>query len=240
MNLIKYMGTVGKELIDLPMLSKFYMAALAVVCFIISISWGDPWYATLSTVSGVLCVVLVAERKISNYFWGVINCVLYGYLSYQNRFYGDMALNWVIYLPFQFIGMHLWSKQMNTNNEVITRSLSDKQRLLGSISVLFIIYGTGAVLSHFGGQSPYTDASNTIWSIAATILMAKCYREQWFCWIVVNLTGIAMWGIATYNNGGAGVAGLIMWLAFLVNSLYGYVQWSKQEKKIRTGGGCLI
>lgn len=235
-----YIKTVWTELAGLPTVSKLYMAALAIVCAIISISWGDPWYATVSTISGVLCVVLVAERKISNYFWGIINCVLYGYLSYQNKFYGDMTLNWIIYLPFQFIGLHLWSKQMNANNQVITRSLTDKQWLLGTIGVLFIIYATGYVLSRFGGQSPYTDASNVVWSIVATILMAKCYREQWFCWMLVNITGIAMWGIATYHNSGAGVAGLIMWLAFFVNSIYGFIQWSKQERKVRTGGGCLI
>ena len=37
------------------------------------------------------------------------------------------------------------------------------------------------------------DATNVVLSVAATILMAKRYTEQWLCWILVNISGIAMW-----------------------------------------------
>ena len=60
--------------------------------------------------------------------------------------------------------------------------------------------------------------------------MAKRYAEQWLCWILVNMSGIAMWIQATMDNGGDGVATLIMWSAFLINSLYGYYNWKSTIK----------
>ena len=58
---------IWDDLLALSLNVKLYLLALTVVTAYISMSWGDPWYGTLSTISGVLCVVLVAERKLSNY-----------------------------------------------------------------------------------------------------------------------------------------------------------------------------
>ena len=217
------------DILALSLSVKLYLLALTIITAYISLSWGDPWYGTLSTISGVLCVVLVAERKLSNYAWGIINCALYGLLSYNNQFYGDMSLNWFIYLPFQFIGFYLWSSRIEAGN-VKVQALNTIQ-ILSGIPITVVMIGTLAfILKHFGGANPYVDSANTVLSIIATVLMAKCYREQWLCWILVNVTGIVMWGVAAYQSGGAGVAGLIMWLAFFVNSVYGYWQWTKQSK----------
>ena len=233
---------IWDDLLALSLNVKLYLLALTMVTAYISMSWGDPWYGTLSTISGVLCVVLVAERKLSNYAWGIINCALYGLLSYKNQFYGDMSLNWFIYLPFQFIGFYLWSSRIESGN-VKVQALNTIQ-LLSGIPITVVAIGTLAlILKTYGGANPYVDSANTVLSIIATILMAKRYREQWLCWILVNVTGIVMWGISAYQSGGAGVAGLIMWLAFFVNSVYGYWQWTKQSKPVvepRRGGGCLI
>jgi nicotinamide mononucleotide transporter len=222
-------GGIFKELFDLSTKVQVYLAVLTIVTAWISISWGDPWYATLSTISGVICVVLVAERKISNYVWGIINCALYGLLSYNNHFYGDMTLNWLIYLPFQFIGYYLWSRRIDNTDTVSVQGLSIRQVIAGSVGVCVLITGLTYTLKLVGGANPATDAANTVLSIMATVLMAKCYKEQWLCWIVVNVTGIIMWGEAAYSSSGAGVAGLIMWLAFFVNSCYGYWNWSKKQ-----------
>ena len=217
-----------QELLTLPGRVLIYLAILTIATAWISISWGDPWYATLSTISGVICVVLVAERKISNYAWGVINCLLYGLLSYQNHFYGDMALNWFIYLPFQFIGFYLWSQRMDTG-AVVARGLPVPQLLLSIVGTGVVIGGMAWLLQRIGGANPAIDAANTVLSVVATVLMAKCYKEQWLCWIVVNITGIVMWAQTALAADGAGVAGLIMWLAFFVNSCYGYYQWSRNS-----------
>lgn len=213
------------------MLSKGKMAYLGIMILSIlavSISFGDTWYGMLSAVSGIICVVLVAEGRISNFYWGMLNCALYGFISYQNRFYGDMILNWAIYLPFQFIGLYMWKKNLDNVGEVVTRKLSTEDLSIVGLSVALLTAIGGFVLSKNGGANPYVDSANVVLSLVATVLMAQRYREQWLCWILVNITGITMWSISAISNDGQGTAALMMWVTFLVNSIYGYWSWTKR------------
>jgi nicotinamide mononucleotide transporter len=146
-----------------------------------------------------------------------------------------MSLNWFFYVPFQFIGFYIWSKSMNIadDNELEVKSLSDKGVLVLSMSLIGGIVLLGTVLSTNGGAHPATDASNVMLSIIATYLMAKGYREQWLCWIAVNVTGIAMWTMATVENQGPGLSSLAMWVAFFINSVYGLYRWSVKYQQAK-------
>ena len=59
--------------------------------------------APVSAISGILCVVLVAKGKLSNYIWGTINCITYGYVAYMSGYYGDSIINIFYFLPFQLM-----------------------------------------------------------------------------------------------------------------------------------------
>ena len=50
---------------------------------------------------GVVCVVLVTKGKVSNFFWGAINSLLYGLFAYAYGYAGDAQLNLFYYLPLQ-------------------------------------------------------------------------------------------------------------------------------------------
>lgn len=209
---------------------KSYLLAMLTTIVGLSLYWGDTWYGMLSAFSGVMCVVLVAEKRLSNFAWGLVNCALYGFISYKNGFFGDMTLNWLVYLPFQFIGFYLWNRSLQDDVEVKSKSLHWIDTFNLGLLVAFIIYIGHEALVYFNGSHPWLDSFNVTLSLVATVLMAKRYSEQWLAWVLVNLSGIAMWINATMTNGGEGVAALAMWSAFLVNSLYGYYRWKSTSK----------
>lgn len=220
-----------RELFSVGRWGMCYIPVCAAIMVGLSVwSWGSAWWEILSAVSGVICVVLVAERKLTNFFWGLINCSLYGLTSYYSSFYGDMALNWLLYVPFQIAGLLAWYKHSNGNDEVIAKRLGGRNLMWVVLAVLFAwAVGTG-ILVWVGGSHPYADSANVVLSIAATVLMWGRYREQWACWILVNLSGILMWGLKAYYGDGVGDPALLMWVAFLANSIYGYWTWSKASR----------
>ena len=216
-----------KDINGLSPWSKAFLPIAVVLITTISYGWGSTWWEILSAVSGVFCVVLVAEGKLSNFGWGFINCALYGLTSYNNSFFGDMALNWAVYLPFQVIGFMIWRKAMPDGKTVQMFKMNyDKLFAVAIVAALAIWLG-GGVLEIFKGQHPHTDASNVVLSLLATGLMAMRFREQWICWILVNLTGIWMWASAESSSG---PAELMMWSMFLVNSVFGMWVWSKANR----------
>jgi nicotinamide mononucleotide transporter len=213
----------------------------------------------LSAISGIICVILVAKGKLSNYAWGVVNCVTYGYVAYMSGYYGDMLINLVYMLPFQLIGFLWWKNHLRpaSKTDVKMRKLTWKQ------SLVVTVVGIGATLAvglglfqvdnwfvnvmkrnvsiytyidnvfHLKFLGSVFDASTEILQFIATILMTLAYAEQWILWIVTNVISILMWVsviIAEPTSLPWAVPTLVMWCAYLVNSFYGYAMWLKGAK----------
>lgn len=51
--------------------------------------------------------------------------------------------------------------------------------------------------------------------------------KQWILYIVLNIVTIVMWAIRQVNGSTDGAIMILMWTAFLVNAVYGYVNWKK-------------
>lgn len=215
----------------------------------------------LSAITGILCVVLVAKGNIWNYAWGLVNCISYGYLAYQSGYYGDMVLNLFYFLPFQFIGYFWWNKHLKpfSKTNVIMRRLSFKQAIIYTLAGFVATVGIGLVLTQVDhwfvnvmkrNVSIYTyinktlhipylgeifDASTEILQIVAQLLMTFAFAEQWICWILTNIITIIMWVVVIVADKSTiawALPTVIMWVAYLVNSVYGYVNWLRGAKEV--------
>ena len=45
--------------------------------------------------------------------WGFVNIVAYIVIAMVNKYYGQVLLNALYYIPTQFIGMYMWKRHMN-------------------------------------------------------------------------------------------------------------------------------
>lgn len=209
-----------------------------------------------SAISGIVCVVLVAKGKLSNYLWGLVNCVAYGYVAYMSGYYGDAIINIFFMLPFQLIGFLWWKKHLKSGSktDVIMRKLNWKQALAVTVTGIgatllvgiglfnvdnwFVnvmkrnvsIYSYIDAVFHVKLLGPIFDASTEVLQVVATVLMTLAYAEQWLLWIVINILSVVMWVsviIAEPTSLPWAIPTLIMWVAYLVNSFYGYIVWLK-------------
>lgn len=185
----------------------------------------DSILGMVSGIAGIICNVFVSKGKISNYFFGLIFAYTYFYISLGANFLGEMNTTLYVYIPAQFIGYFLWKANMQKEQNsaaVIAKALTVK----GWIGLLaFLIIGTllfVELLNYYGGSSTGLDGLSTIIVIAAQVLMVLRYREQWLLWIVLNIISIALWAENTSMY--------VMYSAYLLNSLYGYYNWSKLQK----------
>jgi nicotinamide mononucleotide transporter len=198
-------------------------------------AWSDSLLGLISSISGMLCVVLVAKGKIANYYFGIVQTLTYAYIAYGYGLYGEVMLNALFYFPVQFIGIYMWKKNKTEHGvkgeDVIISSLTKKGWFYTVLSILILTIGYGFFLKFLGGNLVWTDSATNVLSIAAQILMLKRYTEQWLLWISVNVLSIFLWLGALISQGGNDFSMLVMWSAFLVNSIYGYVNWRKLSIK---------
>lgn len=197
--------------------------------------WHDTPISIICTITGVLCVVLVAKGDIWNYFWGVINVSLYAYICYQANYGGDFVLNLFYYLPMNFLGLFVWLKNYgNKQSEIVDiNSMSLKTNIFYIILLFVMTVAIGLAMPFinnlFGMEvnpSPFVDAFTTSGSILAMYLMIKRYANQWLIWILVNIFSVYMWAISYKDS-----AMTIMYVAYLLNSIFGYINWIKLDRE---------
>lgn len=214
--------------------SKFDIAWLVVANMVIlglSLYWGDGAVAIISAMTGVTCVILVSKQLIANYYFGIINVALYAYLAFQSRLYGDFMLNAFFYFPAQFVGIYMWTRAKKKGNSetVKVKMLSNKQRVFVALGSVVAILLYSLVLKMLGGNIPLIDASSTVLSIVAQILMLCLYVEQWYLWVIVNIVSVIMW-VVSLSQGSGDMATLVMWSLYLANSVFGLVNWTRANK----------
>ena len=197
----------------------------------LSLYWQDSLVGIISALTGVWCVVLTGKGKVSNFLFGIVNVVLYAYISYHARYYGEVMLNLIYYLPCSVIGLFVWNKNVDeSTGEVVKETMSPKTGAVvySATAVGVIVYGL--ILKGLGGQLPFVDSISTVLSVVAQILCLKRYAEQWILWIVIDTVTVVMWGYH-FLHGGESVATLLMWSVYLINAVIMYRKWRKDVRE---------
>jgi len=225
------MEKIIKYFSDWKTFEKVWLGISTLLILSLSLYWGDGLIGITASLTGIWCVVLVAKGKISNYYVGIVNILAYAWIAYSWKFYGEVMLNLIFFLPMQFVGILVWRKHMNSKaKEIKTKIMTQKQRFTWFVIAFVAILFYGQWLASLGGNMPYFDSVSTILSIIAMILMIMRYVEQWVLWIGVNMASIYLW-VYALSNGGTDISVLIMWVAYLVNSLYGLYNWNKLNQQ---------
>ena len=180
---------------------------------------------SISAICGVFCVVLCATGKKSQYYFGFVNIASYIVIAMIGKYYGQVALNALYYLPTQFIGMYMWKKHMNeAENIVKSKKMSLKQIGLYLLGIVVGVIICRYVLELLGGNQTWLDSTTLVISLVANALMVLRYKEQWALWIFVDAITVTMWFIA-----GDWIQ-VSMWSIYLLNAFYGYYKWSTMNK----------
>lgn len=208
-----------------------WLLACCGIILALSIYWKDSVMGMISATTGVAYVVCTGKGKLSAYFFGAINTILYAIISYEAKYYGEVMLNAFYFFPLQFYGFYVWSKHMNTEtHEVEKRRMTTRGRILLAVAITVATIAYGILLKILGGELPFVDSLSTVISVFTMILSIYMYMEQWFLWIVVDAVTVVMWLVA-FMNGNDSIATLVMWIVYLANGIVMHFKWAKEIKE---------
>lgn len=195
------------------------------------------WLELVGTIFNLACVILVARRNILTWPVGIVGVLLFGVLFWQINLYADV-LEQVYYFITSIVGWYMWSILRHRDSDdnkvlVTTNSLKVNGLWIAGIVVISVI-ATWALSNIHNwlpaiftepASLPAIDATTTVMSFAAQILMMRRKLENWILWIVVDV--VAVW-LYWYKEVPF-VA--LLYLVFLVNAVYGYIIWKKASKR---------
>ena len=222
------------------------MAVVTVVVTAIKFRDADSGRAMLlisafGSLMGVLCTVLVANGRILNFLFGILDVSIYGAMCLVGTRYGNAALHLLYFLPMQFVGYFQWKKRgAHEEKKVQARRLTGKQWLLyGSIFLVGLVaaYFILAALDKTEAAGVvkwlvFLDAFSMMCNILGQYLLSTAYMEQWFFWIAVNVSTILMWVFTLRQNPDTAFASIyiVKYSFYLLNSLNGLRIWLKLSR----------
>ena len=186
-----------------------------------------------AAVTGCIAAILTGKGKLGAFVFGLINSVLYAYISYKYKYYGEVCVKVIIFIPLNIYGIFCWIRNISTKDyEVVKRSLGINNIILVTTTVIIATLITGYILEQIGGKRPYIDATTSILATTGLILTIKRYSQNWLLWILLNILSIWLWIIPFYKGEGQPVAILLMWCFYLINSIVMYIRWNKKSYKL--------
>ena len=210
----------GYTLFEKIFLFSMVALQLIVYCFV-----PDTPMGMVCGVAGVICVVLTAKGKISSYFFNFIQMITYMIICWDAALYLEFGEQ-VFYFIVCIFGVFMWNKNMKTNEDGTTQVKAKKFQLWQWLVVAAVVVVSTLALGYFGGEvlgstMPYLDAMTVALAVIAQLLMVWRYREQWACWILIDVISLIMF-IALGNW-----SMVAMYVAWTANAFYGWYNWTK-------------
>jgi nicotinamide mononucleotide transporter len=221
-------------------LDRVWLAFLVVAGGGLSAYIASSVFDVTVSLSGILCVGLIAVGRREGYLIGLYNSLSYSILANGNGLYGEVYLNLLFYIPTGIIGYVMWYRHTRQDNTVEMRELCWPQRFTVAAICIACTVGLGLLMGLNPNQNtPFIDAATNVLSVVATFLMMWRYKEQWLLYILLNIVTIGMWFLRFRAGGAAGDLMILMWTLFLLNALFGCWRWHVGTKIARASTLCM-
>jgi nicotinamide mononucleotide transporter len=185
----------------------------------------DSLLGMVCGIAGCICVALTAKGKISSYFFNFVQMITYMIICWDLALYLEFGEQ-VFYFIVCIFGVFIWKKNMKKNDDGTEQVKAKKFKLWQWIVAVIVVIWTTWLLGFFGAEVlgstlPYLDAMTVALAVLAQLLMVWRYREQWVCWIVIDVTSLIMFIILGQWSMVA------MYIAWTINAVYGWYNWTK-------------
>lgn len=187
------------------------------------------WYEFVAVFAGIASVWFSRAENILVYPVGLINTIIYIYISFEGHLLGEAVVNFY-YTVMSISGWYLWSRKDKRQQVILHITFSNsKQWLQQAGFFLFFYVSIYAALSYFktaffDGVIPWADAFASAAAFTGMWLMVKKKVESWYWWIATNIASIPLFFVKHY------VFTSVYYLVLLVLAVYGLIEWRKKAK----------
>jgi len=188
------------------------------------------WYEFIAVVFGIASVWFNKKENILVYPVGLVNTILYIFISLQQHLIGEASVN-LYYTLVSIYGWVLWAKRDANKKPVLHITYSTGRKWIRDLaffaSFYIIIFLCLSYLKKefYPGALPAADAFASATAFTGMWLMAKKKIESWYWWIATNIASIPLYF----------VKGLVFtsfyYLVLLILAVSGLIEWIKKVKK---------
>jgi len=185
------------------------------------------WLEYIAVFAGIASVWYSRVENILVYPVGLINTIIYVWLSIKGQLLGEASVNFY-YTIMSIYGWLLWTKKDKAQHKLVLVKFSDDRwwlyQLLFFIAFYIAIYVSLTYLkrSFAPGAIPWADAFASATAFTGMWLMTKKKVESWYWWIATNIASIPLYFVKHY------VFTSVYYLVLLIMAVWGLIEWRKR------------
>ena len=185
------------------------------------------WYEYVAVISGILSVWFSRKENILVYPVGLVNTILYIWLSFKQDLYGEATVN-LYYTIMSIYGWLLWYKKDTASQPVLHISFSDRKWWLNQcvffLGFYFMIFFSLTWLKEnfTPGAIPWADAFASASAFTGMWLMTRKKVESWYWWIATNVASIPLYFVKGY------VVTSVYYFILLLMAFWGLSSWKRK------------
>jgi nicotinamide mononucleotide transporter len=178
---------------------------------------------------GIVSVWFSRKENILVYPIGIINTIIYIYLSYKGSLFGEALVN-LYYTIMSIYGWVLWTRKDKQEKPVVKVTWSNKKEWRNEIlffSAFYVVIFSALTYlkkDFAPGAIPWADAFASATAFTGMWLMAKKKVESWYWWIATNIASIPLYFVKQY------VFTSVYYFILLIMAVWGLIEWSKRAK----------
>ena len=156
------------------------------------------WLEFIAVITGIASVWFSRLENILVYPIGLINTIIYIYLSVTGHLFGEASVN-LYYTIMSIYGWILWAKKDQQKQHILLITFSSakewmQQLLFFAAFYIVIFFSLSFLKANFSpGAIPWADAFASATAYTGMWLMTKKKVESWYWWIATNIASVPLY-----------------------------------------------
>lgn len=224
---------VKEYLHELTKFEKILWLCSAIVVIISYVFARQGILSLVTSLIGVTALIFVAKGMVAGQILTIVFAIFYGVVSLKLNYYGEMLTYLFMTAPMAAFSAIQWLRHPYKNTNVVEISKLSKK----NITLMLLLSALVTLVFYFVLQAFNT--ANLFWStISVTTSFIAVYltalRSPFYAlgYAANDIVLIILWVLATISD----ISYLPMiacFLMFLINDIYGFVNWQKMQKEQR-------
>jgi nicotinamide mononucleotide transporter len=187
------------------------------------------WLEAIAVVAGIASVIYSRKENILVYPVGLINTIIYIYISIKGQLFGEATVN-LYYTIMSIYGWILWMKKDEQEHIILHVGFSDRKHWLQQLGFFLFCYiviysALNYLQQEFApGAIPSADAFASASAFTGMWLMARKKVESWWWWIATNIASIPLYFVKGY------VFTSVYYFILLILAILGLIEWTRRAR----------
>ncbi len=181
----------------------------------------------IAVFTGIASVFYSRKENILVYPVGLVNTIIYIYLSVKGHLFGEASVNFY-YTVMSIYGWILWAKKDQQHQQLVVITTSNakewiQQILFSAMFYVAIFLALTYIKKSFApGAIPWADAFASATAYTGMWLMAKKKVESWIMWIATNAASIPLYFVKGF------VFTSVYYAVLLILAIAGLIEWKRR------------